>query len=75
LSLSKCKISHEFKAVSQNFGHENIGTIMIAYGSLNNSQVGEMIGEMNFGESACPKEVNLISEFQEFLKAKSQNKF
>jgi hypothetical protein len=75
LSLSKCKNGHEFKAVSQNFGHENIGTTMITYGSLNNSQVGEVIGEMNFGDDKDTQDDELIDEIKELLNRKKKGKF
>ncbi len=64
LSLSKCKNGHEFKAVSQNFGYENIVTTMIAYGSLNNFQVGEAIGEMNFDDDKDTQDDELKSKNQ-----------
>jgi hypothetical protein len=75
LSLSKCKISHEFKAVSQNFGHENIGTTMIAYGSLNNSWVSEVIAEMNFGDDKDTQDDELIDEIKESINWKKKRKF
>ena len=48
---------------------------MIAYGSLNNSQVGEVIGEMNFGESANSGNDDLLEQLEQLLKNKKQSKF
>ncbi|MGD9581583.1 MAG: site-specific integrase, partial [Vampirovibrionia bacterium] len=48
LATQKCKNAEELKAVSQNFGHEDIGTTFHAYGTLNNTKVGELVTAMDF---------------------------
>jgi len=48
IATKKCKNAEELKAVSQIFGHENIGTTFQTYGTLNNSKVKDIISLMNF---------------------------
>jgi integrase/recombinase XerD len=74
LAVSRCKNGHEIKAVSQNFGHENVGTTMVTYGSMNNLQVAETIAAINFSEEEDSNN-DIINQFQEFLKMKKKNNF
>ncbi len=48
LARGKCHDLNELKAVSQNFGHENIETTMVSYGNFNATQIGKIIGEIDF---------------------------
>jgi integrase len=34
LAMKRCRNAEEIKAVSQNFGHENVGTTLMTYGKL-----------------------------------------
>lgn len=72
-AISKCRNGQEIKAVSQNFGHEDVGTTMTTYGSLSNTQVNNIIIGMDFsGQNTAP---DLLVKFQEFLKSENQGKF
>jgi len=74
-AISKCKNGHEIKAVSQNFGHEDVGTTMTTYGTLNNTQVSSLISGMDFSSSNNNNQPDLIVKFQEFLKKQGQGSF
>jgi integrase len=50
LATRTCRTMEQFKAVSQNFGHEYVGTTMVTYGRLDDHRIGEIIGEMDFEE-------------------------
>ncbi len=41
----------QLKAVSQNMGHENIGTTLLNYGKLSTHQALEVVGKIDFGSS------------------------
>ncbi len=43
-----CKNAEQIKALSQNFGHENIGTTMTTYGKLDWSSQSSIINKMDF---------------------------
>ena len=57
LATAKCKNAEELKAVSQNFGHEDIGTTFQTYGTLNNSKVGEIITNLDFTNNNSDSEL------------------
>jgi integrase len=48
LATRNCRTAEQVKAVSQNFGHEYVGTTMVTYGRLNEFRVGEIIRDMDF---------------------------
>lgn len=48
LSLDACRSPEEIRAVSQNLGHENIGTTIMNYGKLDQFRVAEIIKNMDF---------------------------
>ena len=76
LALTKCKNGHEVKAVSQNFGHENVGTTMITYGSLNHAQLSETVKGINFSNNeASDDEFEQFKKFQEFQRMQSKMRF
>lgn len=74
-AISKCRNGQEIKAVSQNFGHEDVGTTMTTYGSLSNMQVSNIISGMVFSGSNDVNQADLLVKFQEFLKTQGQSKF
>lgn len=47
-ALKHCRTAEEMRAISQNFGHENIGTTFFTYGRLPDFQVEDIIARMNF---------------------------
>ncbi len=74
IAVAKCRNGHEIKAVSQNFGHEDVGTTMTTYGKISNTQVSSLISGMDFSNSN-DNDSELILKFQEFLKQQSGGKF
>ena len=76
LATEKCRNGQEIKAVSQNFGHENVGTTMTTYGTINNLDVGSIISNINFSGSSTSNDPNaLIAEIQDFLKKRQGGGF
>jgi len=73
-AISKCKNGQEIKAVSQNFGHEDVGTTMTTYGSLSNIQVMNTITGMDFSDNDN-NQSDLLAKFQEFLKLQNGSNF
>lgn len=51
LAMRTCRTAEQVKAVSQNFGHEYVGTTMMTYGRLDDIRVGEVIGIMDFSDN------------------------
>jgi site-specific recombinase XerD len=74
-AISKCKNGHEIKAVSQNFGHEDVGTTMTTYGTLNNTQMNRLIANMDFSSSNNLNQADLLAKFQQFLNQQGQGSF
>lgn len=69
LATAKCSNGQELKAISQNFGHENLGTTIQSYGSINNVDVGRVISNMNFENNAKSNQSDqLLSKLKELLK-------
>jgi hypothetical protein len=57
LAFGRCTTAEELKAVSQNFGHENIGTTMLTYGTIREDEVKGIIKKMDFsGETKANQE-------------------
>ncbi len=48
LAMKKCQNAEEIKAVSQNFGHEHVGTTLMTYGTLDQFRVVDVIGGIDF---------------------------
>lgn len=57
LATQKCKNAEEFKAVSQNFGHEDVGTTFQTYGTLGNNKVGDLVTAMDFTSNDSDSEL------------------
>ncbi len=74
-AISRCRNGNEIKAVSQNFGHENVGTTMQTYGTLNQATMSETIKNMNFSDSNDNNQAELIAQFQAFIKQQGQGNF
>lgn len=47
LARKLCRNAEEIKAVSQNVGHEDVGTTMMTYGTLDQNRVVDVIGSMS----------------------------
>lgn len=48
LSTDHCKSAEQLKAVSQNLGHEHVGTTLLTYGRIHVPQVRNIISDMDF---------------------------
>ncbi|MFH0702096.1 MAG: tyrosine-type recombinase/integrase [bacterium] len=73
-ALSKCRNGQEIKAISQNFGHENVSTTLTAYGTLNQTQMHETISGMCFSEDSDNFD-DLAQQIQEILRKKQKGNF
>lgn len=73
-AISKCRSGHEIKAVSQNFGHEDVGTTMMTYGTLNNSQVGDIISGMSFSNDTS-KDSHIMQKLKALLEQEDKGNF
>jgi site-specific recombinase XerD len=51
LAMKKCRNAEDMKAISQNFGHEYVGTTMMTYGNLDDFRVHEIVGGLDFSEN------------------------
>jgi integrase len=49
-----CRTPEEFKAWSQNLGHEKVMTTFSSYGQVNSSRQSEIIKNLNVGKSGTP---------------------
>jgi integrase len=68
LARKQCRNAEEIKAVSQNFGHEDVGTTMMTYGTLDDRQVLTVIGGMDFsGKRNQASDSNLRRELESLL--------
>lgn len=63
LSLRRCRNAEEIKAVSQNFGHENIGTTLLTYGKLDNYRVNEIIDKVDFSAIGGMNDREKVKDF------------
>ncbi len=51
VALKWARTPEEFKALSQNFGHEHVLTTLRSYGNLDSSRVADVISRMRFSEN------------------------
>lgn len=54
MAFGRCTTAEELKAVSQNFGHENVGTTMLTYGTIREDEVSGIIKRMDFSGEYKP---------------------
>ena len=62
LGQDVCKTPEEFKAWSQNLGHEKVLTIFLSYGEVACQRQGEIIRELATPQSAMQSDANEIAE-------------
>lgn len=68
LAMKQCKNAEEIKAVSQNFGHEHVGTTMMTYGTLDQFRVVDVIGGLDFsGKGGKISDSTLRCEIKKLL--------
>lgn len=69
LAMKQCQNAEEIKAVSQNFGHEHVGTTMMTYGTLDQFRVVDVIGGIDFsGKGGKVSDSTLRCEIEKILK-------
>jgi len=73
MSTEKCRDGQELKAVSQNFGHENVGTTMTAYAKLPNDKVSNIITGMDFSPKKTGSQADILNKIQELIKQEGQS--
>lgn len=64
--------AEQLKAVSQNVGHEDVGTTLTSYGAIDNFRVTKVIEEMDFEKKNINKN-SLIDELESTLKKLKQS--
>ncbi len=67
-----CKTPEQFKAWSQNLGHENVLTTFLSYGEVACQRQGEIIRDLAMPQKSMQMDVNEIAEavFEKFSKAR-----
>ncbi|MCB1606725.1 MAG: site-specific integrase, partial [Xanthomonadales bacterium] len=65
LGQKLCKTPEEFKAWSQNLGHEGVLTTFVSYGTVSENRQGELIGGLRAASSDQPD--NLAREIARWL--------
>ncbi len=73
LALKLSRTPEEFKALSQNFGHEQVTTTLRTYGTLDNQRVSDVISNMDFsGKSSESESQFSIDDLEAYLKWKKK---
>ncbi|MEA1980850.1 MAG: site-specific integrase [candidate division Zixibacteria bacterium] len=70
-ALRLAKTPEEFKALSQNFGHESVTTTLRSYGTLDDSRISEVINNIDFSEkkNIDSKQFSL-ADLEDYIKSK-----
>ncbi|MCB2230282.1 tyrosine-type recombinase/integrase [bacterium] len=55
LAMSRCRTAREMKSVSQNIGHEHIGTTIMTYGTLDSQTVLDVVSRIDFEGAREPE--------------------
>jgi len=68
-SLRYCRTAEEIKAMSQNFGHENIGTTMLTYGKLRDQDVIDVVSSIDFSQDkSAASQSDVAADLRKLLK-------
>jgi len=62
LALKNCKTGEEIKAVSQNFGHENIATTLSSYSNFDHLRLRDILNNIDFSGKPVKSEKDLLEE-------------
>jgi len=62
LATDSCKNAEQIKAVSQNLGHEHVGTTLLTYGRLDHYRVRDVVTEMNFQKNQTDEIIEQIKK-------------
>lgn len=73
-ALAKCRNGQEIKAISQNFGHENVSTTLTAYGTMSDVQMSGIISGMCFSADAKPDN-ELMQKLRAIIEQENNNSF
>lgn len=69
LAAEKCRSMDEFKAVSQNVGHESLMTTIPVYGNYSEDKLSEMIQKIDFSRVQKPSTDEKIEELKNLILA------
>lgn len=73
LAMKRCQNAEEIKAVSQNFGHEHVGTTMLTYGTLDQFRVADVIGGIDFSGNSSRKNGDIsLEELKAFVREREK---
>ena len=67
LSFRNCKNGEEMKAISQNFGHEHIATMLSSYANYAPPRLSEIIKNMDFSGKTLENEDNKLEKIKRIL--------
>ena len=75
LGETMCKTPEEFKAWSQNIGHDKVLTTFYNYGTVSNNRQSEIIKSLSTPQKSINKEAEDIAEavFRKLLNANKDN--
>jgi len=74
LAMKFCGTAEDIKALSQNFGHENVGTTMMTYGKLRDQDVLEVVRNIDFTPtSSDTDQQEVVAEMERLLKKMKKN--
>jgi integrase/recombinase XerD len=66
LALKQARTAEEVGAISQNFGHEHIGTTLLTYGKLDDDRVEQVVRGIDFSSQeavqSTPDKIDMIYE-------------
>jgi len=73
LALRYSRTPEEFKALSQNFGHEAVTTTLRSYGTLDDQRVNDVLSRIDFsGERTGNNKDFSIEDLEEFVRIKKK---
>ncbi|RKX18571.1 MAG: hypothetical protein DRP35_09065 [Candidatus Zixiibacteriota bacterium] len=67
LAFKACRNAEQIKAISQIVGHENVGTTMMSYGTLDQYRVNEVVDDLNFSEPT-ENDQEMFEEYKKFVR-------
>jgi site-specific recombinase XerD len=73
LALKSCRNGEQIKAVSQNFGHEDVATIISVYAQLSPERQLAVLDQLSFNGEATLTEEELLKLLRNFRRGKSGN--
>lgn len=71
-ALKSARNGEEIKAVSQNFGHENVATTMTVYAQLTPEHQLDVLSQLNFQDEDTISEERLLELLRKILKGKNR---